>query len=176
MRGERPHGHTAAGTRTRALSLRRPRSRPPRLPPCSSRTGCHASARRRPTSWATALASTTAATTRVPCRSGTPHTHTHPAEGRHPPPPALARAQGSAHLQEDLRTPPFLCPVDLRKLLAVTGGAAVPRYEALLAFCEAGGRPRVETWAAFAAWLRERLAGLRSADAPLLKGAGGETT
>lgn len=71
--------------------------------------------------------------------------------------------QGSAHLQEDLRTPPFLCPVDLRKILFVTGGAAVPRYEALLALCERDDLRGVETFAAFAAWLRARLAGLRPA-------------
>jgi hypothetical protein len=62
--------------------------------------------------------------------------------------------QGSAHLQEDLRTPPFLCPIDFRKLLFVTGSDAVERYTALLAFCDRADMRGIETFAAFAAWLR----------------------
>jgi archaemetzincin len=69
--------------------------------------------------------------------------------------------QGSAHLQEDLRAPPYLCPVDLRKLLAVTGVDPTSRYKALLAFCDHESMREIETFAAFAAWLRCRLQELR---------------
>ncbi|KAF2208393.1 hypothetical protein CERZMDRAFT_87774 [Cercospora zeae-maydis SCOH1-5] len=68
--------------------------------------------------------------------------------------------QGTAGLSEDGAQPPYLCPVDLAKLLEATGGVTKmkERYEALLRFCEkwskeAGGG----MWAAFGAWIRVRL-------------------
>jgi archaemetzincin len=65
--------------------------------------------------------------------------------------------QGAAHLREDMRQPPHLCPVDLRKVLTATGADAADRYAALLAFCERPAVSRVHLFAAFAAWLRQRL-------------------
>lgn len=65
--------------------------------------------------------------------------------------------QGSASIREDARQPPYLCPVDLAKLLHEISGRAVGRYKALLAFCE---RPEVKGthfFAPFAAWIRRRL-------------------
>lgn len=79
--------------------------------------------------------------------------------------------QGAASLGEDVRQPPYLCPVDLAKVLEATrnGGGdgdrdgdgeteSAPqrqRYEALLAVCtrhqDAG------MLAAFGAWIRVRL-------------------
>lgn len=63
--------------------------------------------------------------------------------------------QGSASLAEDARQPPYLCPVDLAKLLHVTGTGARQRYEGLLSFCER--RADIHLFAAFAAWIRARL-------------------
>ncbi|KAF8152230.1 hypothetical protein B0H34DRAFT_663596 [Crassisporium funariophilum] len=63
--------------------------------------------------------------------------------------------QGSATLAEDARQPPYLCPVDLRKLLYSTGSTTRERDERLLKYCDAheeGGQFEV-----FAAWLRMRL-------------------
>lgn len=65
--------------------------------------------------------------------------------------------QGAAHLREDMRQPPHLCPVDLRKVLTATGADAADRYAALLAFCERPAMSHVHLFAAFAAWLRQRL-------------------
>ncbi|KAL2829881.1 hypothetical protein BJY01DRAFT_227660 [Aspergillus pseudoustus] len=62
--------------------------------------------------------------------------------------------QGSASLAEDMRQPPYLCPVDLAKLLASTRATPVERYSALLEFC---GRPRIRElphFAAYAVWLK----------------------
>lgn len=42
--------------------------------------------------------------------------------------------QGSASLAEDARQPPYLCPVDLAKILRATGANASDRYRALLHF------------------------------------------
>ncbi|KAG5644538.1 hypothetical protein DXG03_008192 [Asterophora parasitica] len=83
--------------------------------------------------------------------------------------------QGSASLVEDARQPPYLCPVDLAKLLyAVTrhihddtaiatgidestlGAASEARYRALLSFCDA--RAKGHLFAAYGAWIRARLA------------------
>ncbi len=69
--------------------------------------------------------------------------------------------QGSASLEEDVKQPPFLCPVDLRKVLVATGGAAIERYEALLKFCERKDASLAHMFVAFAAFLRQRLAFLK---------------
>lgn len=44
--------------------------------------------------------------------------------------------QGTASLAEDVRQPPYLCPVDLAKVLRATGANERERYEAILAFCK----------------------------------------
>jgi archaemetzincin len=62
--------------------------------------------------------------------------------------------QGSASLIEDMRQPPYLCPVDLAKLLASTRTSAADRYAALLEFCEREGVRELPHFAAYAAWLR----------------------
>ncbi|KAL2796226.1 hypothetical protein BJX66DRAFT_300276 [Aspergillus keveii] len=62
--------------------------------------------------------------------------------------------QGSASLIEDMRQPPYLCPVDLAKLLASTRTTAADRYAALLKFCERDGVGELPHFAAFAASLR----------------------
>lgn len=63
--------------------------------------------------------------------------------------------QGSASLCEDARQPPYLCPVDLAKMLIATGADAKERYRALLLFCDR--RKDVHLFAAFGAWIRGRL-------------------
>ncbi|KAJ8524812.1 hypothetical protein ON010_g16304 [Phytophthora cinnamomi] len=64
--------------------------------------------------------------------------------------------QGSAGLSEDARQPPYLCPVDLSKILHATGADPSERYRALLEFCERF-ESQDRTFAAFSAWLRHRL-------------------
>ena len=66
--------------------------------------------------------------------------------------------QGSGSLAEDARQPPYLCPVDLAKLLDATGTEAIQRYRALFDFCQKHGDGQLFT--AFAAWLRARLVDL----------------
>jgi len=62
---------------------------------------------------------------------------------------------GSGHLLEDYHTPSWLCPVDLAKLQAALPGCELlPRYRALLSFCEA----RPAGFGEQAAWLRRALA------------------
>jgi archaemetzincin len=71
--------------------------------------------------------------------------------------------QSTANLTEDARQPPYLCSVDLNKMLFATGEALgvkgkadeVQRYEALLTFCD--GHREVHLFAAFGAWIRGRL-------------------
>lgn len=65
--------------------------------------------------------------------------------------------QGTASIREDARQPPYLCPVDLAKLLHETKGTADKRYQALLDFCERPGNKGTHFFAPFAAWLRPRL-------------------
>ena len=68
--------------------------------------------------------------------------------------------QATASLAEDVRQPPYLCPVDLAKLLRATGADERKRYEALLRFCgrhEDGG---AGWFKAFEAWIIGRLEGL----------------
>ncbi|KAL2848231.1 hypothetical protein BJX68DRAFT_267678 [Aspergillus pseudodeflectus] len=65
--------------------------------------------------------------------------------------------QGSASLSEDTRQPPYLCPVDLAKVLAATGAGVVERDRALLRFCEREGWRDDPGFRAFAGWLRASL-------------------
>ncbi|KAL4912636.1 hypothetical protein BDW62DRAFT_206288 [Aspergillus aurantiobrunneus] len=67
--------------------------------------------------------------------------------------------QGSASLSEDTRQPPYLCPVDLAKVLCATGASVEERDRALLRYCE-GLRVRGAVYfRAFAAWLSRSLEG-----------------
>ncbi|KAI9742139.1 MAG: hypothetical protein M1834_000529 [Cirrosporium novae-zelandiae] len=72
--------------------------------------------------------------------------------------------QGSASLTEDARQPPYLCPVDLAKMLRATGADAGDRLEALLAFCGHRDHEDVHLFKAFAAWIRCRLAIMKNLD------------
>jgi hypothetical protein len=67
---------------------------------------------------------------------------------------------GSGHLVEDFAQPMFLCPIDLRKVHALTGCDIARRYQGLLEFFTHHGL--VEE----AVWLRARIATLESASAP----------
>ncbi|KAL3438235.1 hypothetical protein BDV09DRAFT_118585 [Aspergillus tetrazonus] len=62
--------------------------------------------------------------------------------------------QGSASLAEDARQPPYLCPVDLAKVLAATGSSGQKRDQALLNYCEQPGTRDNKHFAALGAWLR----------------------
>lgn len=66
--------------------------------------------------------------------------------------------QGTASICEDARQPPYLCPVDLAKILCATSTSASERYRALLAFCERPGNSDTHFFAPFATWIRSRLA------------------
>jgi len=68
--------------------------------------------------------------------------------------------QGSGSLAEDARQPPYLCPVDLAKVLQATGGDARGRYGELLAFCERHADGHL--FSAFAAWIRTRLVEMKT--------------
>ncbi|KAJ6605657.1 hypothetical protein B0H10DRAFT_1820678 [Mycena sp. CBHHK59/15] len=63
--------------------------------------------------------------------------------------------QGTASLKEDARQPPFLCPVDLAKMLHATGADREQRYRAILAFCDK--HTDTHLFAAYAAWIRAQL-------------------
>jgi archaemetzincin len=63
--------------------------------------------------------------------------------------------QGTASIIEDSRQPPYLCPVDLAKMLHATATSAEERYHALLTFCDK--RKTTHLFAAYAAWIRARL-------------------
>ena len=63
--------------------------------------------------------------------------------------------QGSASLAEDARQPPYLCPIDLAKMLQATGTETEQRYLALLGFCNQ--HKDIQLFAAFAAWIDARL-------------------
>ena len=66
--------------------------------------------------------------------------------------------QGTASLAEDVRQPPYLCPVDLARLLRATGADEKERYEAILGFCEEWqGTPM---FAALGSWIRHAIGGL----------------
>jgi archaemetzincin len=63
--------------------------------------------------------------------------------------------QGTASVIEDGRQPPYLCPIDLTKILKATGADKNERYRALLVFCE--HNKEAHLFAAYAAWIRARL-------------------
>ena len=87
--------------------------------------------------------------------------------------------QGTASLTEDVRQPPYLCPVDLAKLLRATGANEKERYEAILGFCD--GWQETPMFAALKAWIGHRIGelgqgeslkassrtGMGSSDAPI---------
>ncbi|KAG6831339.1 hypothetical protein H0H92_011254 [Tricholoma furcatifolium] len=60
--------------------------------------------------------------------------------------------QASASLAEDARQPPYICPIDLAKVLHATGVSAESRYETILEFCERHGEEQL--FASYAAWIR----------------------
>ena len=62
--------------------------------------------------------------------------------------------QGSASIQEDARQPPYLCPVDLAKILRATNTTKAERDLKLKRFCDKNGL----VWSAFGAWLGARYA------------------
>ena len=59
--------------------------------------------------------------------------------------------QSTSSLAEDVRQPPYLCPVDLAKILRATNADEKERYDALFAFCM--DHPYVPTFAAYGAWI-----------------------
>lgn len=63
--------------------------------------------------------------------------------------------QGSASIVEDARQPPYLCPIDLEKVIKATGGDAGDRYRALWGFCKK--HRDIHTFGAFGEWIRLRL-------------------
>ncbi len=69
----------------------------------------------------------------------------------------LIDVQGAAHMDEDLRQAPYLCPVCLRKLLQATGTSAHDHYSSLLAFCQLPARAGEPLFAGYAAWIQQRL-------------------
>ncbi|KAL5362813.1 hypothetical protein BJX96DRAFT_186403 [Aspergillus floccosus] len=60
--------------------------------------------------------------------------------------------QGSASLAEDARQPPYLCPVDLAKVLYATGTTAAERNRALAEYCNRARMRESQVFAALAAW------------------------
>ena len=70
--------------------------------------------------------------------------------------------QGTASMAEDMRQPPYMCPVDLTKLLHTTGVTVEEHHQALLRYCSKFKDQRGALfWTPFAAWLTERLGHLR---------------
>ncbi|KAJ5210469.1 Peptidase M54 archaemetzincin [Penicillium cf. griseofulvum] len=65
--------------------------------------------------------------------------------------------QGTASISEDARQPPYLCPIDLAKILCATSTSASQRYRALLAFCERPSNSDTHFFEPFATWIRSRL-------------------
>lgn len=63
--------------------------------------------------------------------------------------------QGTASIIEDPRQPPYLCPVDLEKVVRTTGADVLERYETILAFCDKF--KRVHLFVAYGAWIRSRI-------------------
>jgi archaemetzincin len=80
--------------------------------------------------------------------------------------------QGTASLAEDARQPPFLCPVDLAKMLHASGADREERYRAILDFCSK--HPQCHLFAAFAAWIRPQ-SSEDSANVKRAKTAGGSS-
>lgn len=67
----------------------------------------------------------------------------------------------TASLREDVRQPPYLCPVDLAKLLRATGADESERYETLLAFCKRHEGGAAGWFKAFQAWILGRIRELK---------------
>ena len=63
--------------------------------------------------------------------------------------------QSTASLAEDVRQPPYLCPVDSAKLLRATGATEAEHYAALVMVCES--RSDTHMFAALGAWAKARL-------------------
>ena len=63
--------------------------------------------------------------------------------------------QGTMHLAEDARQPPYLCHIDLAKILRATASDKSAGYRALLEFC--GRRKEDRMFSGFGAWLQERI-------------------
>ena len=63
--------------------------------------------------------------------------------------------QGTASLREDARQPPYLCPIDLSKVLQATGADIKERYRVLVDFCD--NHTDSDMFVAYGAWLRARL-------------------
>lgn len=61
--------------------------------------------------------------------------------------------QGTAGLAEDARQPPYLCPVDLAKLLRATGGDEQQRYWKLFQLCSKDGFKEEGMFHALGQWL-----------------------
>ncbi|OQD83260.1 hypothetical protein PENANT_c017G07206 [Penicillium antarcticum] len=74
--------------------------------------------------------------------------------------------QGTASIAEDARQPPYLCPIDLAKVLHATGASAAERYKALLKFCEQPAHKDSFSFKPFAAWIRSRMAEVEEVSAP----------
>ena len=68
--------------------------------------------------------------------------------------------QGSASLMEDSRQPPYLCPIDMAKVLQATGADERQHYLALLSFCNQ--HRGTHAFRAFAAWIEVRLEEIRA--------------
>ena len=66
--------------------------------------------------------------------------------------------QGTASIAEDVRQPPYLCPIDLTKILHATRINMEDRYERIAGFLEKYDNNMV--FAAYAAWIRARLGDL----------------
>lgn len=65
--------------------------------------------------------------------------------------------QGTASVGEDAAQPPYLCPIDLAKVLHATSTMDTDRYNAILAFCEKPAYKNEHIFAPFAAWIKGRL-------------------
>ncbi|KAM3075490.1 hypothetical protein ACMFMG_007637 [Clarireedia jacksonii] len=63
--------------------------------------------------------------------------------------------QGSASIVEDARQPPYLCPVDLQKVVRATGADIGERYKALREFC--GKWEDVSMFKAWGKWIDGRM-------------------
>lgn len=63
--------------------------------------------------------------------------------------------QGSATINEDPRQPPYLCPVDLAKVLGMTVSSEEDHLRAMLTFC--GRNSDSELFVAYGAWIAARL-------------------
>ncbi|KAI9925231.1 hypothetical protein ASPWEDRAFT_121155 [Aspergillus wentii DTO 134E9] len=61
--------------------------------------------------------------------------------------------QGSASLSEDARQPPYLCPIDLSKILHATGTTSSDRYRSLLEYCQRPENSDTHVFSSFASWL-----------------------